>query len=77
MAKGTMISEDKKWQMESDARTLAEAKQIMGDPKRLKGAANAAKQLAEDKMTEAKAMTQVAKKAKQPEPKATSKTKKK
>ena len=34
MAKGPPISEDKKWKIEEDARTLARAEEIRGDKKR-------------------------------------------
>lgn len=59
----TMSVEDRKWQARSDARTLAEAKVIMGDTKRLSGAAKAAKDMAEDSKKEARAMQSVANKA--------------
>ena len=58
-----MSAQDKKWEAESDARTLAEAKVIAADKARLKAAAVAAKRMADDKMKEARAMKQVAKKA--------------
>ena len=63
MAKSTAIDSDKTWQARCDASTLAEAKTIMTDPKRLTAAAKAAKKLADDKHEEAKAMSQVARKA--------------
>ena len=64
MARAISISsDDARWQRESDARTLSEAKVIMSDPKRLKGAATAAGKMAKEKHEEAKAMSAVAKKA--------------
>lgn len=63
MAVLPMTAEDKKWQADSDARTLAEAKVIEKDPARMKIAMNAAKKMAKDRMDEANAMKAVAKKA--------------
>jgi hypothetical protein len=63
MSKPTAVSFDAKWQRESDARTLTEAKQIMGDPNRLKGAAKAAQSMIKDKAEEVKALRTVANKA--------------
>ena len=53
---------EKDWRAKEDARTLANAKVIMTDKARLKAAANAAKEIAECRMEEAKAMRSVAKK---------------
>lgn len=58
------MTSDKKWQAECDARTLADAKVVMSDPARLKAAAKAAAKMADDKMVEAKAMKNIARKAK-------------
>jgi len=55
---------EEKWQRESDARTLAEAKQIMTDKKRYTGAKKAAVALAEKAEAEANSMKSVAKKQK-------------
>ena len=64
MSKITGMSvQDKKWQAESDARTLAESRVILSDPGRLKLAAKEAQKIAADKMTEAKAMKSIANKA--------------
>lgn len=43
-----MTSLEKKWRAESDARTLAEAQQILKDKARSKAAKNAAMNLAKD-----------------------------
>ncbi len=63
MSKSIPVQE-KKWQAESDARIIADAKAIMGDPARMKAAANAAKAMIPDKQKELKGLQQVAKKAK-------------
>lgn len=55
-----MSAEDKKWQAENDARTLAEAEVIKNDSSRLKAAQNAAKGMAKEKQDEASAMSNVA-----------------
>ncbi len=62
MSKGRMtaMSEDKKWQAESDVRTLAEAETIKKDAARLKAAGKAAESMKEKKMDEAKAMAKIA-----------------
>lgn len=44
----TSISPDKKWQVESDLRTLCEAEEIKKDPKRFK----ACQEMAKEKMME-------------------------
>ena len=55
---------DKAWQGQCDARTLAEAKVIMSDKKRLNAAAQEASKMAEKQMEEAKAMKSISKKGK-------------
>ncbi len=55
-----LSAEEKKWRAESDARTLAEAEAIKADPKRLKVAQGAAKEMAEEEERRAKAMKAVA-----------------
>ncbi len=60
MSKATMSASDKKWEAESDARTLMEAGVIKGDSKRLGAASNAAKRMKKEKQDEAKAMARVA-----------------
>ena len=56
-----MTASDKKWEAESDARTLMEAGVIKGDRRRLGAASNAAKRMKKEKQDEAKAMAKVAK----------------
>ena len=58
------MSMDKKWQAESDARCLAEAKGIMGDPKRMVAAAKAAKVMVADQQKQVSALKSVSRKAK-------------
>ena len=53
---------DKRWQAESDARTLAEAGVITGDRSRLKSAALAAQRLQKKAQDDAVAMRSVARK---------------
>lgn len=55
------ISENKKWEQESDAHTLAEAEKIKGDKSRLSGAKTAAKRMANEQQKHADAMAKVAK----------------
>jgi len=43
MGKGSSISMDKEWQVESDLRTLCEAEAIRKDPKRMKACQEMAK----------------------------------
>ena len=64
MAKPAVTKEEKRWQAEADARTLAEARVIMSDPARMKAAANVAKNLVAEKTAELKGLKQVARKAK-------------
>ena len=51
---------DHDWEAESDARTLADAKLIQADDKRLKKAADASLRMATEKSDEAEAMRRVA-----------------
>ena len=62
MLGGVMTADDKRWQAESDARTLAEADVIKQDKPRLDAAATAAQRMAEKQREEAAAMSRVAKK---------------
>jgi len=55
-----MIAQDLKWQAESDARSLSESELISKDPKRLKAAKKAAKEMADKQAEEAKAMKKIA-----------------
>ena len=57
-----MSMQEKKWQAESDARTLAEAQVIAKDRGRLSAARTQAKAQAKEKMAEAKAMASIARK---------------
>ena len=61
MVQSTMSKEEKKWQAESDARTLMEAEVVEKTPSRLKAAKKAAKEMAAEKRKEAEAMTKIAK----------------
>lgn len=56
----SMTEEDKKWQAESDARTLAEAEVINGDATRLKAAIKAAADMAKEAKDESDAMSKIA-----------------
>lgn len=58
-----MTAQDREWQRESDARTLAEAEQIKSDKGRLRGATTEAKKMVKRDEERAKAMKKVAKKA--------------
>jgi hypothetical protein len=60
----SVSADEKRWRAESDARTIAEAKVIMGDPGRMKAAATAAKKMVEDKKAELAGLKQVARKGK-------------
>ena len=51
-----MTAQEKKWRAESDARTLAEAQQILQDKNRSKAAKNAALNLAKNYESSAKNM---------------------
>ncbi len=55
-----LSAEDKKWRARSDANNLSEAEVIKQDPQRLKAAAEAAKEMADDQMKEAVAMSKIA-----------------
>lgn len=59
MAK-TITVDEKRWQAESDARTMAEYEQIMSDSRRRAAATKAAKEMASDLNKRANAMTKVA-----------------
>lgn len=54
------LDDDRNWEAEQDARTLAEAKLINADTGRLQSAEQAATKLAEEKREEAVAMSSVA-----------------
>lgn len=56
-----VTAEEKRWQAEEDAHTLARANVIREDPDRLKAAQGAAKKMAEDEREQANAMSKVAK----------------
>jgi len=56
----SMTAEDKKWQAECDARTLAEAEAIKDDKDRLSAAQEAAKAMVDEKQAEAAGMAKVA-----------------
>ena len=58
------ISVDKKWQAESDARTLAEYQAIMEDKTRMKAAQKSATELAKQMTTSAQRMNMAAKTSK-------------
>lgn len=58
------ISVDKKWQAESDARTMAEYQAIMEDKTRMKAAQKTATELAQKMTTSAQRMSTVAKTSK-------------
>lgn len=60
MANTVIPMGEKKWREESDARTLAEAQEIMADKKRLAAATKRAQTLAQEKQKEASAMKKVA-----------------
>jgi len=55
-----MTEDEKRWQAESDARTLANSDVIKADPDRLQAAGTAAEKMAEDELQEAIAMKKVA-----------------
>ena len=55
-----MTQEQKKWQAESDAETMARYEEIMGDASRRKAAIAAAKTKAQDLNKRASVMTRVA-----------------
>jgi hypothetical protein len=55
-----MTAEDKKWQAQMDARTLAEAETVKGDEERLTAATTVAQEMAEEQIQEALSMKRVA-----------------
>lgn len=56
----TATAQDKKWEAEDDARTLAEAHVIKNDKTRMKNASIAAKKMLEEKKDEVKGLAKVA-----------------
>lgn len=54
------IGDDKQWEIENDARTLAEAEAIKASRSRLSGARRAAKALAKEEQVKATALKKVA-----------------
>ena len=52
--------EEAKWRRRSDARTLAEAEQIKGDKERYKGSIQGAREIAQERLDEAKSICKVA-----------------
>lgn len=60
MSPKTMSADEKRWQAESDAETMARYEEIMGDSARRKAAITAAKAKASDLNKRASAMTRVA-----------------
>ncbi len=60
MIEETSPEEDRDWEAENDAETLANAEQIKGDPSRAIKARNAARRLSEKKEKESAAMDAVA-----------------
>jgi len=62
MAKVSLMNaQEKQWQREWDARTLADAEEIRAKPARLKGAQQAAKTMAKDAQVKAASLSKVAK----------------
>ena len=55
-----MSAEEKKWRMESDARTLAEAQEIIADKERHADAVKAAQQMVADDMKKFNALKKIA-----------------
>jgi len=55
-----ITAENRRWQEESDARTLAEAATIKADAKRMAGAENAAKRILVEKEAEMKGLKAIA-----------------
>ena len=64
MATVKMSAQDKKWQAEQDARTLADAEEILKNRSRRSAAATAAKKLAVDAQNQVKKYNRVRTKAK-------------
>lgn len=54
-------AQEKQWQKECDARTLADAEEIKAKPARLKGAQSAAKTMAKDAQVKAASLSKIAK----------------
>jgi hypothetical protein len=54
------IAQEKRWQEEDDAYTLARAEEIKADPERVEGAANAAKRLLAEREKEVHGLRTVA-----------------
>jgi len=71
-----MTAQDKKWQAESDADTLAQADVIRKTPVRLKAAVKEAKTMADDAKERATAMSKIAKIKRNTAKKATKRSKK-
>lgn len=61
---GMMADQEKKWQREDDFRTLSRAQEIHADKKRMGAAMTEGERMSEEKMKEAKAMMQVARRNK-------------
>jgi len=59
-----MTANDRRWQAEDDARTLAQSIVIQNDEKRMEAAKQAAERMAEEKREEASAMGSVARRGK-------------
>lgn len=55
-----LTAEQKRWEAESDARTLAEAEVIKQAPGRVRAASTAAKRMADDNQKQADALTKIA-----------------
>lgn len=60
MASAKISNEEKDWQAESDARTLAEANVILSDEKRLNSAKKAATRLAKEQAASLEGLLKVA-----------------
>jgi hypothetical protein len=56
----SMTAQDKKWQAESDARTLMEADVVLADEKRAEAAKQAAKRLLKEKEVEVEGLKKIA-----------------
>ncbi len=59
-----MMNDEKKWQREDDARTLAQAEEIKADQSRLDGARSEAAEMAKEQDNRTKALRRVAGNAK-------------
>ena len=60
MAKSTIGIEEAQWAAESDARTLADADSIKGNPVRMKKAKQAAKRMAKEETARTDALRKIA-----------------